>query len=325
MNSVEKGAVGRPREFVAYYRVSTRHQELSRLGLEAQRNSVRRFLASNPGSLIAEFEEALSGRKNVRPQLQEAMRVCRMRRAVLLVAHLDRLSRNVGMITELMESGLEFVAADFPEANRFTIHVLAAIAEYESNLFSERMKAAMAAAKARGTKLGGWRGHRVPGFPPGAREASARTKKARAQARAKDLAPIFWGLVAEGKSRNQIADEFNRRGIPTPRRRRWHASSLNTIVRHTWPDFDSKPEVRVAEETGPRWFNFMRRVREIGPLMRALRRDGKSYDEISDELARRKIEPPRKGRWAASSISRYLRLANKMALPQAPALTEASP
>ena len=154
-----------PRKYVAYYRVSTGQQDSSGLGLDAQRAAVRDYLATNPGRLVAEFSETMSGRKSHRPQLNRALSLCRIMRAVLVIARLDRLSRNVEMITRLMESGLEFVAVDFPHANRFTIHILAAVAEYESQLQSERMKVVVAAAKER-------RGHSpvavrrvVRGFP----------------------------------------------------------------------------------------------------------------------------------------------------------------
>lgn len=157
----------RRRQYVAYYRVSTPRQAETELGLDAQRASVRGHVEREGGKLVGEFSESISGRKNDRPQLNEALRVCRYRRATLIVGRLDRLSRNLGFTTQLMESGLDFVAVDFPHANRFTIHVLAALAEYEANLISERLRAAFAAAKARGAKFGGWRGQRPTNFAKG--------------------------------------------------------------------------------------------------------------------------------------------------------------
>ena len=143
------------RRFVAYYRVSTRAQGRSGLGLEAQQAAVSRFLQSNSGDLFAEFTEVESGTKAARPQFNEALRLCRIFSAVLVIAKLDRLARNFALIAQLMESGVEFVAADFPQANQLTIHILAAIAEYEAKLISERVKAAIVASKARGVVWGG--------------------------------------------------------------------------------------------------------------------------------------------------------------------------
>jgi DNA invertase Pin-like site-specific DNA recombinase len=124
---------GPRRRFIAYYRVSTRAQGRSGLGLEAQQaavnTAVNRFLQSTSGELFAEFTEVESGTKAARPQFNEALRLCRIFSAVLVIAKLDRLARNVALIAQLMESGVEFVAADFPQANRLTIHILAAIAD----------------------------------------------------------------------------------------------------------------------------------------------------------------------------------------------------
>jgi predicted site-specific integrase-resolvase len=143
-------AHGERRRFVAYYRVSTRQQGRSGLGLEAQRSAVANFLAPNRGELFAEFTEVESGTKSDRPQFMEALRICRVYSAILVIAKLDRLARNVALTSALMEGGVEFVAADFPQANRLTIHILAVIAEYEAKLISERIKAAIVVSKARG-------------------------------------------------------------------------------------------------------------------------------------------------------------------------------
>lgn len=147
---------GRARRYVAYYRVSTRQQGRSGLGLEAQRSAVANFLRANSSELFGEFTEVESGTKKNRPQFLEALRVCRVYSATLVIAKLDRLARNVALTAALMESGVEFVAADFPQANRLTLHILAAIAEYEAKLISERVKAAIVASKARGVV---WRGN----------------------------------------------------------------------------------------------------------------------------------------------------------------------
>ena len=193
------GATGR--SYVAYYRVSTKQQGQSGLGLEGQQADVLRYLRENPGRLIAEVTEIESGKNDDRPKLREAMRLCRVYEATLVVARLDRLSRSLALIASIMESGLEFVVADFPLANRFTLHILAAVAEYEVWLIAERTRVALAAAKARGVKLGrpkraDWR----TDFKQGnAASRAARLKRARA--RALDLAP----LVCDSPRSRQIS------------------------------------------------------------------------------------------------------------------------
>ena len=140
--------------FVAYYRVSTEGQGLSRLGLDAQREAVLRHIRTTGGRLVAEFEEIESGKRNDRPKIAAALAACRARRATLVIAKLDRLARNVHFISSLMEAKVDFVACDNPHATRLTIHVLAAVAEHERETISARTKAALAAAKVRGVKLG---------------------------------------------------------------------------------------------------------------------------------------------------------------------------
>ena len=142
-------------QFVAYYRVSTDRQGRSGLGLEAQREAVQRHLASVGGTLIAEHTEIETGKRNDRPELQKALTACRRRRGTrLVIAKLDRLSRNVAFIATMMDSNVEFIAVDNPHATRLTLHILAAVAEHEREMISIRTKAALAAAKARGKRLG---------------------------------------------------------------------------------------------------------------------------------------------------------------------------
>jgi DNA invertase Pin-like site-specific DNA recombinase len=167
---------------VAYYRVSTLQQARSGLGLLAQQDAVRRYVSANRCKVVAELTEVESGQDNGRPKLAEALWFCRVYDARLVIARLDRLARSTAMIAGLMKSGVDFVAADMPLANRFTIHILAAVAEYEARLISERTKAAFATAKARGRKFGNPdpTTHR---FSDAARKAQVRTIREKAKAR----------------------------------------------------------------------------------------------------------------------------------------------
>ena len=140
--------------FVAYFRVSTSQQGESRLGLAAQKSAVDAHLTRVGGILVGEFVEIESGSKGNRAQLAKALVACKACKAVLLVAKLDRLARNVALIANLMQSDVAFTACDFPDANRLTVHILAAVAEHERAMIATRTKEALAAAKARGTALG---------------------------------------------------------------------------------------------------------------------------------------------------------------------------
>jgi DNA invertase Pin-like site-specific DNA recombinase len=175
-----RGANRRSR-FVAYYRVSTERQGRSGLGLEAQKAAVRDYLNGGNWKIVAEFVEGESGKRSDRPQLAAALAACTLRGAKLIIAKLDRLARNVAFVSNLMEAGVDFIAVDFPTANRLTVHILAAVAEHEAKMVSERTKAALAAAKARGRKLGGYRG--VP-LTPEARQAGCERRTAIADNRA---------------------------------------------------------------------------------------------------------------------------------------------
>lgn len=215
--------------FVAYYRVSTDRQGKSGLGLEAQSSAVREYLNGGNWSLVAEVVEVESGKKADRPKLAEALRLCRLHGATLIIAKLDRLARNVAFVSSLMESGVEFVAVDFPQANRLTVHILAAVAEHEAKAISDRTKAALAAAKARGTLLGGFRGV-VPTEEH--RAASVAARKAAAKARADDLGPVIDQLRSEGiTSLNGIARALTERKIPTARGSlQWSPAQVSRVL-----------------------------------------------------------------------------------------------
>jgi DNA invertase Pin-like site-specific DNA recombinase len=144
----------RPKKYIAYYRVSTNRQGQSGLGLEAQKAAVTQYLNGGDWEILEEFTEVESGKKSNRPKLQEALAACKRLQATLIIAKLDRLARNVHFISGLMEAGVEFVAVDNPTANKLMLHMLAAFAEHEREMISDRTRKALAAAKARGVHLG---------------------------------------------------------------------------------------------------------------------------------------------------------------------------
>lgn len=141
-------------QFYAYYRVSTDRQGKSGLGLDAQRHVTSEFAKQQDGQLIGEFTEVESGKRTRRPQLNAALEACKRAGATLLIAKLDRLARNVHFISGLLEADVKFIAVDMPNADRFMLHVYAAMAEEEGRRISERTKSALARAKARGVRLG---------------------------------------------------------------------------------------------------------------------------------------------------------------------------
>jgi DNA invertase Pin-like site-specific DNA recombinase len=200
--------------FVAYLRVSTAQQGRSGLGLEAQRKTVARFIADRRGVLVApEFVEVESGADNDRPKLTAALKRCRMTGSTLVVAKLDRLSRDAGFLMTLRNSDVPIAAADVPEATTLNVGVLAVIAQHEREVIGARTKAALAAAKARGAKLGGARKgkkHIRHFYAQGVAAA-----KAAADARLKDVAEYLQAFASEGLSLNAIARRLNEQGIKT--------------------------------------------------------------------------------------------------------------
>lgn len=216
--------------FVAYYRVSTTKQGASGLGLEAQQEAVKAYLNGGNWQLVAEVVEIESGKRNDRPKLAEALRLARLHNATLIIAKLDRLARNVAFISNLMESGVDFVAVDFPQANRLTVHILAAVAEHEAEAISKRTKAALAAAKARGTRLGGDRGN-LRAVGDKGRAASLVARQDRVQRRTGDLAPIISDIRAGGASSlREIAAALNAKNIPTTRGGEWTAVQVKRVL-----------------------------------------------------------------------------------------------
>jgi DNA invertase Pin-like site-specific DNA recombinase len=216
-------------KFIAYYRVSTDRQGRSGLGLEAQQEAVRSYLDGGSWQLVDEVVEVESGKRNDRPKLAEALKLCRLHQATLIIAKLDRLARNVAFVSNLMESGVDFVAVDFPQANRLTVHILAAVAEHEAAMISQRTRAALAAAKARGRKLGGDRGN-IAAVSGLGNQASAVVRKQRADKRAGDLVPVVQSIQAGGASLRQVAAELTRRGITSARGGSWSAVQVRRVL-----------------------------------------------------------------------------------------------
>ena len=218
-------------KFIAYYRVSTARQGQSGLGLEAQRTAVVDWLNGGSHELIAEFTEVETGTsKKHRPELAAAITAAKKAGATLVIAKLDRLARNVAFVSKLMETKVEFVAVDMPTANRLTIHIIAAMAEHEAEMISARTKAALAAAKARGTLLGSAnpkiRTKAVAGLV-----AAAVASAKQADQRAEELVALIDGIRRAGATTLQsIADALNARGIPTARGGQWHPTTVRNAV-----------------------------------------------------------------------------------------------
>lgn len=209
-------------KIVTYSRVSTDKQGRSGLGLEAQEETIARYCDQHGAERVADFVEVESGKKNHRPELQKAIRAAKQHKAKLLVAKLDRLSRNAAFLLQLRDSNIEFVAADNPEANNLTIGILAVVAENEREQTSQRTKAALAAAKARGVKLGNPLGVAAFGDKVGAdytiRRANERAEKLR-----------YWIDQTQGMTYKAAADFLNENDVPTARGGIWHASSVRLV------------------------------------------------------------------------------------------------
>jgi DNA invertase Pin-like site-specific DNA recombinase len=206
-------------KWVAYYRVSTFRQGESGLGLEAQQSAVEGFLHGR-GTLLAEFVEVESGKKVRRPQLEEALRLCRKTKATLVIAKLDRLARNVHFISGLLEAGVDFRAVDAPSKDRFILHIQAAFAEEEARRISERTRAALAAAKARGIDIG----------------ETGRTRAVKLRTEAIDRASSYRNIVDSFRSGGitsirDIRDQLNTMGIRSPGGGRWHLPNTHKLLR----------------------------------------------------------------------------------------------
>ena len=220
-------------KWISYLRVSTDRQGKSGLGLEAQRTAVADYLNGGNWSVVKEFVEVESGKRDDRPVLAEAIKACRVYGAKLVIAKLDRLSRDAHFLLGLEKAGVDFVCADMPNANRLTVGIMAMVADEERKMISKRTKEALAAAKKRGTKLGGFRGV-VPNKK--ARAMAVEALQARANAKAADLAPIIKDLQASGKkSLRAIAEGLNEAGIPTARGGEWSSVQVMRVLERLDP------------------------------------------------------------------------------------------
>lgn len=218
-------------KFVAYERFSTARQGRLGLGLEAQRKAIDDFAASRGADVLARFTEVESGRKNDRPELVKALTLAKLTGATLVIAKLDRLSRNAAFLLTLRDSGVRFLACDMSEANDLTVGIMALVAQQEREAISRRTKEALAAAKARGVKLGNPNGaaalRRAGKGGAALRAAVARN----ADDLAEGLAPVIDGLRSDGVTTLRgIADALNERGMLTRRGGRWQVSNVRNLV-----------------------------------------------------------------------------------------------
>lgn len=206
-------------DFVIYLRCSTGKQQASGLGIAAQREAVERYAAQTGGTIIAEYMETESGAKSDRPQLAKALAHCRRAKATLLIARLDRLSRSLSFVAQLLDANVEIRCADMPEANRFLLQMLAVFGEHERQMIRERTRAALAAAKARGTVLG------ANG------KVLAAKHKAEAQAHAEGLRPAILQARAAGcVSLLEIADFLTAQGHQTAWGGQWYPMTVRRVL-----------------------------------------------------------------------------------------------
>lgn len=214
-------------KFVAYYRVSTQKQNHTQYGIEAQKEAVMNFIKFNGNRIIAEFTEIESGTKSKRPQLEKALEYCKMNNAVLAVAKLDRLARNVHFISSLMQSKVKFVACDLPEMNDLTVYIFAAMAEHEAKLISERTKAGLQQAKLRGVKLG-----KIGNLKPEHIELAHKriSQYAREDISNRKAFHFASRLRENGKSFREIAGLLNSENYRTRRGFKWTASGIRNML-----------------------------------------------------------------------------------------------
>jgi DNA invertase Pin-like site-specific DNA recombinase len=291
-----------PRQFVGYYRVSSPTQGYLGLSLAGQRDAVQQVVREECGKLVAEFSEVRSGLKSAGAQLLEAIRVCQMRRATLIVTSIDRLSRRLALISAVMESDIQLAVVDSPDADRVVLHIKGAWAEYESVRISERVKAALAEAKKRGVKLGGRR-------PIEDMRAMAllghRARSEGGNVRAMKIAPLIWKLRGDGKTLAEIATELNWENIPTPLGRRWHSGGILRLLRKTEWAF-AAIAASVAARPNHRIVRATARAEQIIPLVWQIVLSGKSLNEVAKELNHLGIPTARGRKWCRNKVRNTL-------------------
>ena len=311
------------KEIVAYFRVSTKSQGIEGLGMAAQREAVGRYAASIGSTIVAAYEEVESSSRadlRNRPKLASALAHVRRSKAVLVIARLDRLARNVYVTSQLLESGIEFVACDNPQASRLTIHILAAMAEHESRLISARVKAAMAAARARGVEP--YRGSRLsPEAILAGVEASRAATLRRTREVYADLVPLLRSLRAEGRSHRSIANELNVQGQRNQFGGVWKRDSIRRFLKREGLSHMKASRGRENHLTG--------RIQRAGvmasataraqrsrayyepylPLLRDLYKAGLSSVAIARELDTRGIKTQGGSRWYPSIVQQTMRRA----------------
>ena len=218
-------------KIVAYHRVSTVRQGTSGLGLEAQTKAIEDLAHARGATVIGSFTEVESGKNNDRPELAKALHLAKVTGATLVIAKLDRLSRNAAFLLTLRDSGAAFMAADMPDANDLTVGIMALVAQQEREAISKRTREALAAAKARGTKLGNPNGARALLRAGKGNRAAVQTIKSNADRHAANLAPVIEALRSEGiTSLGATAVALNERGMLTPRGGHWHKSSVRNLL-----------------------------------------------------------------------------------------------
>lgn len=218
-------------QYVAYLRVSTQKQGFSGLGLEAQKEIIQNYLSDKIP--IAEYIEVESGRKTDkgRPKLKEALEVCRKTGGKLIVAKLDRLARNVAFLSQLLESDVDIVFCDFPEANKMMLHILAAISQYEAELIATRTKQALAAKKAKGCTLGNPE-HLIGKLDEAvAKSVETNKRKAEENPNNKRAAAMLKVLAKEGRTLQEMADYLNEQGFTTSKGYRFSRSSVYVLLK----------------------------------------------------------------------------------------------
>ena len=219
------------KKIVCYLRVSTARQGSSGLGLEAQLQAVQQYGASMSASIIATFTEVETGKLNTRPELIKALHLGKVTGATLVIAKLDRLSRNAAFLMTLQEAGVKFVAADLPQANNLTVGVMALVAQQEAEAISKRTKDALQAAKRRGKVLGNPNGAAALLKAAKGNTAAISVIKKKADLHAANLQPVIDSLKSEGIiSLGGIAKAFNERGMLTPRSGIWHKTSVSNLL-----------------------------------------------------------------------------------------------